>query len=97
MADLGCQRKSISENLNGGYVENIDIKRKNMLENSEEELYKKYMAFNDVMLEQHDPMEIAAILVIQGLTFYRSFMSEEDYQRMVNSIYDRRDQVRTFE
>ena len=67
-----------------------------MLENSQEDLYNKYMAFNNVMLEQHDPMEIAAILVIQGLTFYKSFMNEEDYNRMVNSIYDRKDQVRNF-
>lgn len=67
-----------------------------MLENSQEDLYNKYMAFNNVMLEEHDPMEIAAILVIQGLTFYKSFMNEEDYNRMVNSIYDRKDQVRTF-
>lgn len=67
-----------------------------MLENSQEDLYNKYMAFNNVMLEQNDPMEIAAILVIQGLTFYKSFMNEEDYNRMVNSIYDRKDQVRTF-
>jgi len=54
------------------------------------------MAFHDIMLEEYDPMEIAAILVIQGLTFYRSFMSEEDYQRMVTSIYDHKDEVRTF-
>lgn len=96
MVGLDYQRKIISENLNGGYVENIDIKRKNMLENSEEELYKKYMAFNEVMMEEYLPMEIAAILVIQGLTFYRSFMSEEDYQKIAKSIYDRRDQVQTF-
>jgi len=64
--------------------------------NDENELYNKYMAFHDIMLEEYDPMEIAAILVIQGLTFYRSFMSEEDYQRMVTSIYDHKDEVRTF-
>ncbi len=68
-----------------------------MLENREEELYSKYMAFNDVMLEDHTPLEIAAIMVIQGLTFYKSFLDEEDYQRMVKNIYDKRDEVKTFE
>ena len=67
-----------------------------MQESHEEELYSKYMAFNNIMLEEYDPMEIAAIMVIQGLTFYRSTMSEEDYQRIVKSIYESRDQVKTF-
>ncbi len=65
--------------------------------NSTNDLYQKYMAFNSVMLEEYDAMEIAAVMAIQALTFYRSFMSEEDYQRMVKSIYDQRDEVKTFE
>jgi len=64
-----------------------------MLENSENALYNKYMAFHDIMLEDHEPMEIAAIIVIQGLTFYRSFLSDEDYQKIAKSIYDRRNEV----
>ncbi len=67
-----------------------------MLNNSEEDLYKKYMAFNGIMLEDHKPLEVAAILVIQGLTFYKTFMDAEDYQKIVQSIYDKRDQVKTF-
>lgn len=63
---------------------------------STEDLYQKYMAFNHIMLEQYEPLELAAILVIQGLSFYRSCMSEEDYQRIVKTIYDKRDSVNTF-
>ncbi len=66
-----------------------------MIENNEEELYSKYMAFNNIMLEEYDLTQIAAIMIIQGLTFYRSTMSEEDYQRIVKSIYDSRNQVKT--
>ncbi len=54
------------------------------------------MAFNGIMLEEYKPLEIAAIMTIQGLTFYRSFLSAEDYQKMVKSIYDQRDKVQTF-
>lgn len=64
---------------------------------STNDLYQKYMSFNNIMLEEHEAMEIAAIMVIQGLTFYRTCMSEHDYQRMVKSIYDKRDEVKTFE
>lgn len=64
---------------------------------STESLYQKYMAFNKVMMEEHSPIEIASIMVIQGLSFYRTVMSEEDYQKIVKNIYDRRDQVHTFD
>ncbi len=69
-----------------------------MLDNeTEKELYYKYMAFNRIMLEEYEALEIAAIMVIQGLSFYRTVMSEEDYQRIVKTIYDKRDSVHTFE
>ncbi len=61
------------------------------------ELYRKYMAFNKIMLEEHNPLEIASIMVVQGLSFYKTIMSEEDYQKVVKSIYDRRDSVHTFD
>jgi hypothetical protein len=67
-----------------------------MLENKEEELYNKYMAFNQVMLEEYDPIEIAAIMIVQGLTFYRTVMTEEDYQKIVDSIYNNKDNIMTF-
>jgi len=67
-----------------------------MLGDRKEDLYSKYMAFNDIMLEEYQLTEIAAIMIIQGLTFYKSTMSEEDYQRIVKSIYESRDQVKTF-
>ncbi len=60
------------------------------------DLYQKYMSFNSIMLEEHKALEIAAVMVIQGLTFYRTCMSEEDYQRITKSIYEKRDEVKTF-
>jgi hypothetical protein len=61
-----------------------------------DELYEKYMAFNRIMLEEYKPMELAAILVIQGLSFYKTVMDEEEYQRIVKTIYDKRNSVHTF-
>ena len=62
-----------------------------------EDLYGKYMAFNKIMLEEYSPLELASILVIQGLSFYKTVMSEEDYQKIVKSIYDYRNKVQTFD
>lgn len=67
-----------------------------MSENKEEELYRKYMAFNQVMLEEYDAMQIAAIMTVQALSFYRTLMSEDDYLKMVESIYKNRLDVQTF-
>lgn len=64
-----------------------------MIYDKQEELYGKYLAFHDVMLEEYDPMEIAAIMVVQGLSIYRTILSEEDYQKMVDSIYSQKDEV----
>ena len=64
---------------------------------STEELYAKYLQFGGIMLEEYDSMEIAAVMITQGLSLYKTVMSEEDYQRMVQSIYDKRNEVKTFE
>jgi len=64
---------------------------------SPEDIYAKYMAFNNVMLEQHLPLEIAAIMMTQALSIYRTVLTEEDYNKMVDSISDLRDRVHTFE
>ncbi len=61
------------------------------------DLYRKYMSFNKVMLEEYSALEIASIMVIQGLSFYKTVMDDEDYQKIVKNIYDRRDSVHTFE
>ncbi len=72
----------------------------NLADNDEhgtEVLYGKYLQFTGIMLEDYDAMEIAAIMVTQGLGLYRTCMTEEDYEKIVKSIYDKRNQVRTFD
>jgi len=48
-----------------------------------EALYAKYLQFTNIMLEEYDATEVAAIMITQALSLYRSCMNEEDYQRMV--------------
>jgi hypothetical protein len=62
-----------------------------------DDLYKKYMAFNGIMLEEYRPMELAAVLVTQGLTFYKSALPPDEYEKMVDTIYANRHHVKTFE
>jgi hypothetical protein len=68
-----------------------------MDENRTEELYSKYIKFTEVMLEEYDSLEIAGIIVSQALSIYRTVLSEEDYNQMVDNISDSRDLVHIFQ
>ena len=66
-------------------------------EHKTEELYAKYLQFTGLMLEDYSSLEIAAVMATQAMSLYRTCMNEEDYQRIVKSIYDKRNQVKTFD
>lgn len=60
-----------------------------------EDLYHKYWLIHNQMLEEgYKPFEIAGILVAHGLTLYKTLMSEDEYQRMAENIYDQKDSVK---
>ena len=60
-------------------------------------LYSNFLEFADHMCTENSPMEVAAIMMTQALTIYKSAMSEEDYNRMVDNISSSRDKVKTFQ
>jgi len=61
-----------------------------------EDLYAKYLQFTAVMLEEYKDIEIAGTMIAQALSMYRTVLPEEDYQRIVKSIYERRNDVKSF-
>jgi hypothetical protein len=61
-----------------------------------EDLYAKYLQFTGVMLEEYKDIEIAGTMIAQALSMYRTVLPEEDYQRIVKSIYERRNDVKSF-
>ena len=65
-------------------------------QHSIEDLYSKYLQFTAVMMEDYEDIEIAGIMITQALSMYRTVLPEEDYQRMVKSIYERRNDIKTF-
>jgi hypothetical protein len=62
-----------------------------------EDLYSKFLKFADDMAGEYGAMEVAAIMMTQALTIYKSAMNEEDYNNMVDSISASRGKVKTFE
>ena len=76
---------------------NTDIKREKMSEDKLQQLYDNYLEFTDHMVGVHGAMQVAAVMMAQALSIYRSGMDEEDYNRMVDSISASRSQVKTFD
>ena len=62
-----------------------------------EDLYAKYLQFTGIMLEEYKDIEIAGTMIAQALSMYRTVLPEEDYQRMVKNIYERRNDVKSFD
>ena len=62
-----------------------------------EELYKEYLAFTDQMAGKYDAFKVAAVMMTQALSIYKSSMDEDQYNRMVDNISASRDKVYTFE
>lgn len=59
-----------------------------------EDLYQDYWAFHASMIDKdHSPIAIAAILVAQALSIYKTVLEEDEYEHMVDSISDSRDKV----
>jgi uncharacterized coiled-coil DUF342 family protein len=93
--------KNISFNLNGGYEENIEkfkkLKRKEMNDNNDsiDELYQNYWTIYSQMINKgHGPLEIAAILMAQSMSIYKTVLDSEEYDKMVDSISNMRYNVK---
>jgi hypothetical protein len=60
------------------------------------ELYSDYMKFTETMSEKYDALAVAGVMTAQALSIYRTVLSEEDYNQIVDNISDSRDLVHTF-
>jgi hypothetical protein len=58
------------------------------------ELYQEYWAIHAKMIDKdHNPLEIAAILVSQALAIYKTILDNDEYNDMVDSISASRGQI----
>jgi hypothetical protein len=52
-----------------------------------DDLYQDYWAIHAQMIDKgHAPLEIAAILVAQSMSIYKTILDNEDYDKMVDDI-----------
>ena len=63
------------------------------LDEAVEGAFEKYWEVHSEMMEEHDVAQIAAIIITQGMTMYKTILSPEDYEMMMASIYESRDRI----
>lgn len=68
-----------------------------MIDDKLEQLYSNFLEFADHMAGIHGHMEVAAVMMTQALSIYKSSMDEDEYNRMVDMISASRTQVKTFD
>ena len=61
-----------------------------------QELYSRNLEFVNELAGEYGAMEVAAIMMTQALSIYKSALSTEEYNNMVDNISDSRNQVKTF-
>ena len=68
-----------------------------MTDDKLQRLYNNYLEFTDHMCVEHSAMEVAAIMMTQALSLYRSSLNEDEYNNMVDMISASRTQIKTFD
>jgi hypothetical protein len=66
------------------------------MKDSLNDLYGQYLEFTGNMVQEYGGMEVAAIMMAQALSIYRTGLSEIEYNAMVDTISSSRSKVQKF-
>jgi hypothetical protein len=61
-----------------------------------EQLYVEFLEFADAKAGEYGTMEVAGVMIAQGLSIYRSALDETDFNKLVDTISASRQEVKTF-
>ena len=71
-----------------------------MEENNNEEfqeVYNEYIELTNDLLADFDVLMVAAVMSTIGLSLYKTALSEEDYNKVVDAMYDLKNDITTIE
>jgi hypothetical protein len=103
VAEIGLLNKNTLLDSNGGYADGgaiysrNNLKERRLMNDSNdglEQLYQDYWLVHSQKLENHSPLEVAAVLMAQAMTLYKTVLDEDDYNLIVDDIGRKRDQVK---
>ena len=64
-------------------------------EDTVNELYQEYWAIHAKMIDKdHNPLEIAAILMAQSLSMYKTILDIDEYYAIIDNMVELRDKVK---
>jgi len=67
-------------------------------DNSLEYVYNEVLLVMERLLkEDQNPLAIAAVLASQAMGLYKTVLSDEDYNSMIDSLVDKKDNVQPYE
>ena len=61
-----------------------------------DQLHQQGLELITQALANNDPLEVASMLTVMDLRIYRSVLSAEDYDKMIQTIAERRHDVQIF-
>jgi hypothetical protein len=61
-----------------------------------QDLYNQYLEFTSTMIQEYGGMEVAAIMMAQALSIYKTGLDEIDYNKIVDNMSASRSQVQKF-
>ena len=67
-----------------------------MTDDQLQEVYNEYLDFTVNMINESNALSVAAIMMAQALSIYKTAMNDEEYNAMVDNISASRDQVKQF-
>ena len=67
-----------------------------MTDDQLQELYDKYLDFTISMFADGNALSVAAIMMAQALSIYKTALNNEEYNAIVDNISASRDQVKQF-
>jgi hypothetical protein len=103
LLEKGFPNRNTSRDLNGGYAESIatisndnrnKMKEDNSSNNGLDDLYQEYWLIHSQKLSIYDPLEVAAVLMAQAMTIYKTVLDDTDYNKIVDDISIMRDRVK---
>lgn len=77
----------------------IQTERKNQMIQDQDlqKLYDEYMEFTGKKISEDNAMAVAGIMLAQALSIYKTALSNDEFNHIIQTISDSRDQVKSFQ
>jgi len=64
-----------------------------MSEDDVTDVYSVVGRVTATLLEDHDPLALAAVLMVMGMRIYKTVLDPDEYQQIVDDVVSKRDRV----